>query len=188
MFSPSKRRDIRGKYGLNDKYVIGMIGRLEKVKNHIFMLNVMKELKDKPDILLLIVGMGSENKTIEDYIMNNKMENQVEILNYIESIEDIYCAIDLFVMPSLYEGHPISFLEAQINGIKCIVSRNIGSDSIINPGITQCDLDVGKWTDEVLRYYMEYGSVYCRDINMENVKQLSINNISKKICDIYETL
>lgn len=122
-FNAKARASFRKSLGLEGKFVVGNVGRLSKQKNHPFLLDVMAQLvKVRPDSMLVCVGAGEERTEIENKIHSMNLERNVMLLGNRSDVATILNAFDVFVLPSLYEGFPIVLVEAQSNGLKCIVS------------------------------------------------------------------
>lgn len=122
-FSIENREKIRRKLNIyDDEIVIGNIGRLEKAKNQIFLLELMKEIKNNK-VRLIIGGEGSLRKSLENKIEEYGIENNVILLGNISNANEILSVFDIFAFPSIHEGFGIVLLEAQANGLKCIANR-----------------------------------------------------------------
>lgn len=116
----------------NKDIVIGMTGRLWLQKNPIFLLRNMLPLliKDK-NIKILFVGDGELKNELEKLIETYHLKSQVYLLGWRNEIEKILQAIDIFALPSRWEGMPLAILEAQSSGLPCIVSNIPGNNSLV---------------------------------------------------------
>ena len=127
-FSQENRNIMRKTLNLtDDTIVIGNVGRFSKVKNHVFMIEIFKDFRKVFNSKLLLIGEGElKEKIIE-------MAKQYNILQDIifkvekEHVENYYNVMDIYICPSLYEGIPLSLIEAQTNGIPIIASNTIDS-------------------------------------------------------------
>ena len=125
-FERHTRERIRERYGLDGKFVIGHVGRFEKVKNHKFLVDVFAEICKKTDCaVLLLAGDGVLKASIEDYVREKRVAEKVLFLGKIDHANDIYQAIDFLMLPSEKEGFPIVLIEAQSSGIHCLVSDTV---------------------------------------------------------------
>lgn len=125
-FNEEKRNQLREKYQAKDKIIYLSIGRFEKQKNHIFMLKIFEEiLKIQPQAQLWLIGKGTLEKKVQEEIIKRHLQEHVKILGIQKDIQGFLSAGDVFLMPSLYEGLPVSGVEAQANGIQCYFSENI---------------------------------------------------------------
>lgn len=119
--------NIRKKYNISSKtMVIGHIGRFSKVKNHIFMLDIIKGLNKKNlDFKWLFVGSGDLFEKIKTEIIRLGIEDKVILVGRAKNVAKYYSAMDIFYLPSSFEGFPTVVIEAQTLGINCIISDNI---------------------------------------------------------------
>lgn len=120
------RNIIRKEFNIEDKYVIGHIGRFHKQKNHEFIIEIFKNIYelDKETILLLI-GDGSLKDAIQLKVKNEKLEKNVIFTGVRSDIPVILQGMDIFIMPSVFEGLPVTLIEAQASGLKIIASDKI---------------------------------------------------------------
>lgn len=131
-FSTLDRSFKRKEIGLGDKLVVGHIGRFAAQKNHEFLIDIFCCLKElRPDSVLLLIGDGSLKKKIENKVRELGLSEDVVFLGVRSDIIELLSAIDVFLFPSLYEGLPVSMIEAQANGLPCVVSNSITSESKI---------------------------------------------------------
>lgn len=126
------RKSIRKKYNLENRFVIGHVGRFGIEKNHKKLISVVNEYRKFDDnVCLLLCGDGEERENIENQIKYLKMENNIMLLGVVSNVNEFLQAMDIIVMPSLFEGLPFALLEAQTAGLKCIVSDTVSSESNI---------------------------------------------------------
>lgn len=128
-FSSIKREQTRAQLGLEDRFVIGHVGHFQKVKNQKFLISLMPEiLKRRQDAVLLLLGDGELREENWNYCKELGIEDQVLMVGNVENVADYLCAMDVFVFPSLYEGMPLSVIEAQCNGLPCVISDSVPDD------------------------------------------------------------
>lgn len=133
LFRETYREEMRKKLNVTSKQlVIGNIGRLSEQKNQEYLLEIFKEiyLTDK-NAILLIVGEGELEEKLKKKIQELNIQNNVILYGKTKEPEKIYCAMDVFVLPSLFEGNPVSGIEAQANGLNCFFSDTITSTANI---------------------------------------------------------
>lgn len=129
VFNQSNREEIRNQYNLNDKFVIGHTGRFNLQKNHIFLLNVFKLFHDKtPNAHLLLLGGGELEDIIKSETNRLGLNDFVIFAGVQKECEKYYHAMDVFVLPSLFEGLPVTGIEAQYAGLPCIFSDEISKE------------------------------------------------------------
>lgn len=154
-FSASVREECRKELGFaGTDYVIGHIGRFEEQKNHRFLIDIFSEVsKVCPEARLLLLGEGTLQEKIRQKVDQYGLEDKVFFAGVTEWTERYYCAMDVFVLPSLYEGLGIVNMEAQASGLSCVVSNVVpreadvsGRMEFLPPG------DATVWRDSLLKY------------------------------------
>lgn len=137
-YSEAGRKKIREEFEIpENEFVVGHVGRFEKQKNHMFLIEVFKEiLKTTPNARLLLVGIGSKEEQIRKQIVETGIENNVIFAGFRSDVVDLFSAIDVFVLPSFYEGMPNVIIEAQAIGVPCVISdtitRNANITGLVN--------------------------------------------------------
>lgn len=126
----SYNEDIRYKYrkelGVENKYVVGTVGRLHFQKNQLFLLDIFKEiLKLEPNAVLWIVGEGEDRDKIEAKIKCLDLEKNTMLFGLRDDIPQLLQAMDCFVLPSLFEGLGIVLVEAQAAGLCTFASKDV---------------------------------------------------------------
>ena len=125
-YNEKLRKELIKKYNLKNKFIIGNIGRITYQKNSLFLLDILKEVKQiKDNAFLIIIGSGELENKLKDKIKEYNLEEDILLLKDIHDIYKYYNLFDCFVLPSLYEGFSIVVLEAQINGLECIVNKDV---------------------------------------------------------------
>ncbi|MDG5472604.1 glycosyltransferase family 1 protein [Jeotgalibacillus sp. ET6] len=136
-FSLENRKEVRKSLQLREEsFLVGHIGRFNKQKNHLFLLDVFHEtLKNHPDAHLLLVGTGTLQSKIEQKIKLLGIEDRVHLLGVRNDIPQLLQAIDVFAFPSLHEGLPVTLIEAQCSGVPCVISNNITQEVDLGCGL-----------------------------------------------------
>ena len=157
-FQPERRLELRRKHGLENKFVVGQVGRLEFVKNHEFTLKVIKELVSfMPNIMLLVLGSGDEQEKIGKMAQELGLETHISFLGRRDDVEDWMQVMDVFVMPSFSEAFPIALIEAETAGLKCICSESITRDAAFTDDVSYLSIeDENLWVEEILKYKNGY--------------------------------
>lgn len=151
-FTEEKRERIRTELGLHGKFAVGNVSRLIKAKNHLFMLDIIKQLKVLlPNAVLVLVGDGEEREAIQAKIKELDIENDVIMTGVRQDIADILCAFDVFLFPSVFEGFGNAVTEAQASGLRCIVSDAVPSEVRITPLVEFCPINEGAdvWVSKI---------------------------------------
>jgi glycosyltransferase involved in cell wall biosynthesis len=151
-FDETLRNQYRGHYGITDEIVIGHVGRLHPQKNHRFMLNIAMELNAiNSKYKFVFVGDGILYDEIKSFINNNSLNKTVIITGKTNTPEEYYNMFDIFILPSLFEGLGISLIEAQSNGLPCLVSENIPSEAILSSNTKTMPLvEISTWIKTIL--------------------------------------
>lgn len=151
-YNTSVRQKIRNELGIDDKFVVGHSGRFERQKNHIFLLEAFaKAYQNNPKLCLLLLGEGLLKDDIEKQIKELKIENAVIFAGWKENCEEYMQAMDLFVLPSLFEGLPIVLVEAQTAGLHCLVADTVTKEADITGNVKYLSLETENWTKEILK-------------------------------------
>jgi len=152
-FNSTERFNIRKKMGLEDKIIIGHVGRFHFQKNHGFLLNVFYEIyKKKSNAVLLLIGDGELRLQIENSVKALGLINSVYFLGTRSDIPALLNAIDIFILPSKFEGLPVSLIEAQAMSLPCFTSTNVSSESAITESLYFVGLDKSprEWAEFML--------------------------------------
>lgn len=141
-YSEKKRKLIRSKYGIEDEFVIGHIGRFSEQKNHEKIIEIFLEIKKKvSDAKLLLVGVGEKEESVKSIVNSLDCKEDIIFAGRQAETEAYYSAFDVFLMPSLYEGLPIVGIEAQSTGLPCFFSDQIDKQILITDSATMIALN-----------------------------------------------
>ena len=135
-------------------YVIGHIGRFAEQKNHCFLIDIFCEVsKACPEARLLLLGEGTLQEEIRQRVSQYGLDDKVIFAGVKERTERYYCAMDVFVLPSLFEGLGIVNLEAQASGLSCVVSDQVPREVDVSGRMEFLPLgDAAVWRDSLLKY------------------------------------
>lgn len=185
--NPTKRDEIRKELQIEDQLVIGHAGRFTFEKNHQFIIKIIKELtKLQSNITLLLLGVGPLQEEIKQEVKKYELEKQVLFLDMVDNIEDYYQAMDVFVLPSLFEGFGYVLIEAQASGLLCFASSQVPKLTRASDKIFYLDLDDSKlWAQEIIK--RQY---YQRKDNTNELYNLGFDPKSEviKLFEIYENM
>ena len=166
--------------------LIGHIGRFVKVKNHDFLIRLANYLKKSEiEFKFILIGQGPLREDIQKKVSLYELDSHFMFLGIREDIPDILNSIDIFLLPSYYEGIPLTLIEAQASNTPCVVSNNV--DKYVDFGIgliTYLDLDdsLKSWKNAILN------AKKCKKNKVYNVIQNSGFDIKKfkdKLLKIY---
>lgn len=187
-FSALKRDFVRDKFGWESKFVIGHVGRFNKVKNHAFLIEVFREFSiTNNDSILVLIGEGPLREQVFQKVCSYGLENKVFFIEPSDKVDHYYCSFDTFVFPSLFEGMSLAVLEAQTSGLRCLLSNTISSDSIFYLNSTILDIkdSPSYWANNITKKF------YDRDREsselLDFIIRLDIKSASSKLSEIYES-
>ncbi len=128
------RNEIRNKYKIGkNTFVIGHFGCFNKQKNQLFLIDVFEEyLKFNPNSYMILGGDGPNFQACKNRIVSKNLNDKILLLGKIDNTYDFYNTFDIFVLPSLWEGLGIVNIEAQSNGLPCLVSNVVASDANVS--------------------------------------------------------
>lgn len=135
-YNPTKCQEMRRQLGLENEFTIGHVGRFNQPKNHPFLLDIFAALlRREPKAVLLLVGGGEDMTKIQAKAQALGVAEHVRFLGIRSDVADLMQAMDVFVFPSLYEGLPVTMVEAQAAGLPCIISDKVPPECILTEGL-----------------------------------------------------
>lgn len=149
------RERIRKELGWSDAFVVGNVGNLCYQKNQFFLLDIFQALHRKePKARLLLVGDGVRMKMLRERVKDYGLEDTVLLTGRRSDVADLYQAMDVFVLPSHFEGLPIAGIEAQSAGLPCVMSDTITVEGRITKSCEFLSLRQSPedWSKTILKY------------------------------------
>lgn len=126
VLNSDKRFSIRKKLGVDDNLVIGHIGKFNSQKNQEYLIRAFEKLSYIDDkAMLLLAGNGPDLENIRGQAQRTVCADRIIFWGETTNPESLYSAMDIFALPSRFEGLPVVLLEAQISGLPCIVSDKV---------------------------------------------------------------
>lgn len=152
-FNSRKREMLRKELGFTDEFVIGHVGRFMFQKNHEFLIDVfVKAYKKNPHMVLLLIGDGPLRSAMEEKVKKLGLTDHVNFLGLRNDVQNLYNVMDIFVLPSHYEGLPVVGVEAQENGLPCLFSTKVTKETHLTHSAQFLDLEAGAstWAEEII--------------------------------------
>ena len=184
-YNECNRNIIRKKYNIDDEcLLLGHVGKIYEPKNHMFLVKVFSEYhKKNSNSKLLLVGDGGLRKQVENLVSLLDVKESVIFAGMQSEVNKYLSAFDIFLFPSIWEGMPLSLIEAQASGLPCIVSDAIDvnvkvTESLIMLPINNIDAWVEEINNTIIPQRISHSSRNIRDIQyagydtMQGVKQL----------------
>lgn len=151
-FDPTMRKSVRQKMNATDKFVVGTVGRLAEQKNPFFAMDVFECLqKQVSNAEYWWVGSGPLEKSVQDYVNQKGLSENVRLLGSRDDVTSLYQGMDVFFLPSLFEGLSIVTVEAQAMGLPCVVSDVIPPEAEYTELLKRCSLQdsIEAWVEKI---------------------------------------
>lgn len=185
-FNIQEREKFREELKINDKFVIGHIGRFSEQKNHNYLIDIFNEINkiDKESVLLL-VGDGELKQEIINKVNELNISDNVIFYGLTKEVPKVLWAMDVFVLPSLFEGKPVVGIETQAASLKTYMSDTITKTVKISKLVEYLDIneEPKKWAEEIIRTGKEYERTNMYNVMLEN--NYDIKGVAKSIEDFY---
>lgn len=156
-YDENKRREIRARLNIADKFVIGDVGRFAYQKNLKFLIDCFYEVQKREEkAVLLLVGDGYLEEELKRQVCEEQIEDKVIFAGAVDDVEDYLQAMDVFAFPTLFEGLGNVVIEAQTAGLKCICSTGVPKETQLTRNIEYIKLEKEKWIEAILKYKEGY--------------------------------
>lgn len=185
------RNRIRKEFGIQDNdLVVGHIGKFMDAKNHSFLIRVFASYHiNHPGSKLLLVGDGEWRAKIENWVAESGCSDAIILAGLRADIPAIVQAFDVFVFPSIYEGLPLTVIEAQASGLPCIISSNVSKDVCLGKDVIMKDLNDGikDWSDEIesINYSLDREDRCRQNFKLISDARFNINSVANELSYIY---
>lgn len=151
-FCPESRDRIRKELEIGDEIVLGHVGRFSEQKNHKFLIEIANQLKtQKINFKLLLLGSGELQDQIKEQVEKSGLEKIVIFAGIVNNVKEYMDAMDIFLLPSLYEGLPCVCVEAQANGLPCFLSESITGEVALADSVHFLEISKASiWADMII--------------------------------------
>lgn len=150
----SIKAKLRKEFEITNEKIIGHTGRFVEVKNHDFLIDIFKAISDcDENVKLILIGEGPLKEKIEKKVCKYGLTSKVIFTGMRSDVPNLLSLLDVYVLPSAYEGVSVSLMEAQAAGVPFVVSKSAYSDeSKVTEYGTSLELSEGieKWRDTII--------------------------------------
>lgn len=192
-FEDNIRNEIRTSLGFTPKdKVIGHIGRFHEVKNQIFLIKLLPELRlFNTDFKLLLIGDGEQREKCEKLAISLNVDKYINFYGSSDNVNELLMGMDMFMMPSKYEGVPLTLIEAQASELPCLISDSISQEVQVSSDVVFFNLD--EKTDGIINKILTiFNELKKRDLHKNNIilqeSEFNIENGVKLLEARYEYL
>ena len=143
-------------FEIDDKFVVGHIGRFTLQKNHEFLIDIFKEISEqREDAVLFLIGVGELQEQIKEKVNRLGIDNKVKFLNIRKDINELLNSMDIFLLPSFYEGLPVVGVEAEATGLQVFSSTNVTRELPIKRLTYYYSLEESakEWAEKIITEY-----------------------------------
>lgn len=152
-YSLNEKKKLKQKFGFDNKIIYGHVGRFSHQKNHVFLINIFREISLlENNAILILIGEGELKNNILNLVKEYDLDSKVVFLGSVDNVNEYMAVMDLLIFPSRYEGLPVTLVESQFSELKALVSSNITSEIIMSDFIFVKDLNEGakKWAKKAI--------------------------------------
>ncbi|RLC34499.1 MAG: hypothetical protein DRH33_09265 [Candidatus Nealsonbacteria bacterium] len=180
----------------SDHFIIGNVGRLEKVKGHKFLIEAFKKVQEERGdsfLKLVIIGEGEEKENLVKYVRELGLGDNIIFTGYRKDIEELMAIMDIFVLSSLREGLPRVLVQAAAVGVPSVAFNVDGVPEIVKDGYNGFLVkprDVNQLADKIIKYIDNRALIKLHGENGRDFVngKWSIENMVNKIDNVYQEL
>lgn len=154
-FNQEVRNEVRNRFDLNNKIVLGFVGTIHEQKNPFFLIDIISKLLNKnKQVVLMIIGSGKMEQEVKQYAKELGCDSAIIFVGKSSEVNNLIQGCDLMLLPSLYEGLPNVVLEWQIAGVPSLVSDKVTTECKQSELVRFLPIDKGAdiWVDTILEY------------------------------------
>lgn len=187
-YNDELRAEMRSRLGINNCYVIGHVGRFMEQKNHTRLIGIFSKIyKNNPGVRLLLVGAGELKEDMMKLAASLGVSDGVLFVGEQADMHKWYQAMDVFVMPSHFEGLTLSGIEAQAAGLPCVFSDRVSQETKITSAVLFVSLDESDdvWCDKIMSF-VDFSRISTTELINEAGYDISVE--AKKLQQLYVDL
>ncbi len=190
------RAKIKKDLNIEGRFVIGIVGTLVELKGHTILMDAMTQIVKKfPDVILLVIGEGPERQKLIEKTASLKLNKNILWLGAQpqNKVFEFYSIMDIFVMPSLYEGFGLTAAEAMAAGLSVVGAGNIGLSEVVEDGVTGILVPPGDSDAlcmSILNFMQNPGKAkpYGKNGSKRAERLYSLENFSRSMQGIYKSI
>lgn len=166
--------------------VIGHLGRFCEQKNHVFIVDIAEEMKARGEkVQFCLYGAGALEENIRQLVKTRNLEDYVRFMGLTNDAPSAYRSMDMFILPSRFEGFPVTLVESQLSGVPSLVSDRVSRECDLGLDLlTYLPLDKTVWADEISRRLAEGNCKKC-SLSNEVIAQYDVTVQWKRLLAIY---
>lgn len=188
-FDASVRYQIRNKLGIKDEILLGHVGRFCYQKNHEYFIEILKEIRKRNiKAKLLLIGEGPDEQDFKEKIRKEQLDDMVIFYGTTNKVQELFMAMDVFLLPSHFEGLPIVGVEAQASGLPVILSDQIDRSAKLTDSVEFLDIKLNtaaKWVDVILKFRKRTDDRKCAYYFLKKEK-FSIKDTVNEFLELYK--
>lgn len=187
-YSEEIRNQTREKENANGFKIIGTVGRVAAQKNPFFAVDVIENVLEKrQDVEYWWIGSGPLDAQMKQYIEEKQLSDKIKMLGSRNDMPELYQAMDIFFLPSIFEGFGIACIEAEAAGLTCVVSDQVPQEVNVTGNVTfiSLDQDVETWADTIISCIEKNTDRYLSNISCHE-SEYSVDNSKETLVDVYE--
>ena len=179
------KSEIRKELGIEESaFVIGSVGRLDKIKNYPFLIQVFNQLiKEEPNSVLLFVGDGIERRNLQSIVDGSNLTGKVVFAGLRNDVERMYHAMDVFAMTSFFESSSIVTVEAQASEVRCVIADSIPNNVIVSELVSCLPLDA-----DMKDWVLALKGKYPKSKQVSDLNLFSMERTVSELRDVYNDL
>lgn len=153
-FDETARKELRNAISAGDNLMLAYVGRMSPEKNPLFAIDVARTLKEASiEFDLVMLGDGPLMDEVKGKVEELDLADEIHLLGSVPHVEGWLSAADVLIMPSEFEGLPLTLVEAQASGLSCVVSTGVSEQAVITNQVDRISLSdpVESWVEAVVR-------------------------------------
>lgn len=186
LFDSDLRESKRRELNLGNVVTYGTVGRMSYQKNSEFIIDIFNEIHSiNPQTNLIFVGTGENESNVKKLAKEYNLLDSIQFLSSRNDVDELMMAMDVFLLPSRFEGLPIVLVEAQCTGLQCFVSNFVTDEVKVNPNVYYYGLEhsAKEWAEYILSKKINYER--CKGVNNINGAGYKIEEEAKKLGRYY---